>query len=339
MTTPEAVEQGRVDPSDIAIIIPVGGAAPAWARCAESVARLDPPPGEIVAVMDGPNPRAADTAAGIGARVVVLDSPGGPARARNRGVLEAESDILLFIDSDVEVPVDLVTKVAELFNLDAGLTAVMGSYDAAPADPAFISQYRNLLHHFVHQQGREAASTFWAGCGAIRSEAFREVGGFDEEYPVPCIEDIELGSRLVRAGYAIRLVKDLQVKHLKQWRLMNMLTTDLMRRASPWTELMLREGRLVNDLNVKTNDRISVVVAFIAAISLAAAWLWPPLLVVCVAALVLIVTLNAGLFRFFVRQRGGMFALGALPLYWAYLLICGLGFSLGLARHLLDRKR
>jgi cellulose synthase/poly-beta-1,6-N-acetylglucosamine synthase-like glycosyltransferase len=214
---------------------------------------------------------------------------------------------------------------------------VIGSYDDAPAEPGFLSQYRNLLHHVVHQGGDERASTFWAGCGAVRREAFEEVGGFDESYADPSIEDIELGARLVQAGHTIRLVKDLQVKHLKRWRLANMLATDLWRRAVPWTELMLRQGRMVNDLNVKTSDRLSVVVAFVLLASLLAAWRWPALLGVAILAMLSVVALNAGLFRFFRRRRGVLFAVGAVPLYWVFLLICGFGFALGLLRHLLRR--
>jgi GT2 family glycosyltransferase len=328
-----------IDASDVAVIVPVGGAAPAWTRCAQSLARLDPAPGDIVAVIDGPNEDLASRAAEIGARVVVLERRGGPARARNRGAETASSEILLFIDADVEAPPDLAARVAELFNSHHEPTAVIGSYDDAPGDPGFVSQYRNLLHHFVHQNGRERASTFWAGCGAVRRRAFLEVGGFDERYADPSIEDIELGSRLLRAEHTIRLVKNLQVRHLKRWRLADMLHTDLVRRAIPWTELMLRERQLVNDLNVKTRDRISVLVALVLLLTLPAAWRWPPMLFVSVAAMVLLVSLNAVLFRFFQRQRGPLFAAGAVPLYWMYLLICGLGFALGLLRHLLGRKR
>ena len=327
-----------VGPSDVAVIVPVGGAAPAWTRCAESLARLDPAPGEIVAVIDGPNRALATKAAEIGARVVVLDERGGPARARNRGGRESGRDVLLFLDSDVEAPADLVARVAELFAEDGEVAAVIGSYDDAPGHPGFLSQYRNLLHHFVHQNGREKASTFWAGCGAIRSQAFHEVGGFDEGYADPSIEDIELGARLVRAGHPIRLCRDLQVKHLKRWRLADMLHTDLWRRAVPWTELMLREGRMVNDLNVKTGDRISVVMAFVAVGALLAAWKWPPLLGVASLALLSMLGLNAGLFRFFRRRRGLLFAMKAIPLYWAFLLTAGSGFALGLVRHLLRRE-
>jgi GT2 family glycosyltransferase len=330
-------DSGPLDASDITIVVPVGGVAPAWARCARSLARLDPRPGEVVVVLDGPNEGHAATAAGLGARVLVLPERGGPARARNRGVEAARSDVILFLDSDVEVPGDLVARVAAALDSRPGVAAVFGSYDDAPGDPGFLSQYRNLLHHFVHQASREDASTFWAGCGAVRRAAFAAVGGFDEGYTQPSVEDIELGSRLVGAGHAVRLVKDLQVKHLKRWGLADMLRTDLLRRAAPWTELILREKRVVNDLNVRARDRASVLVAFVpllALVALLAGGGLPLLLGATVFAAAAIVALNASFFSFLVRCRGLPFATAALPAYWAFLLVCGAGFALGLLRHL-----
>ena len=324
--------------ADVALIVPVGGAAPAWRRCAASLARLEPPPGELVVVIDGPNAAQEMGAAELGAKVVVLDEQGGPARARNRGVEASRAGILLFIDSDIEVPPDLVAQVAELFpdGPEGEPAAVFGSYDDAPGDPAFVSQYRNLQHHFVHQEGREEASTFWAGCGAVRRGAFEAVGGFDERFAEPSIEDIELGARLRRAGHGIRLVKQLQVKHLKRWTLLGMLRTDLWRRAVPWTRLMLAEGELVNDLNVKTGDRVAVAAAFVALGALATAWVWPPLLGVGGVATCVWIALNRAFLDFLRRRRGIVFAVGALPLYWLYLLICGGGFGIGFAAHLTD---
>jgi glycosyltransferase involved in cell wall biosynthesis len=269
---------------------------------------------------------------------MVLEEPGGPARARNRGAETADGDILLFVDADIEVPPDLVQRVVEAFSAHPEATALFGSYDDAPGDPGFLSQYRNLLHHYVHQNGRERASTFWAGTGAVRRRAFGEVGGFDEAWREPSIEDIELGSRLLRAGHSIWLVKDLQVKHLKRWRLGEMIATDLWRRAVPWTELMLRERQVVNDLNVKTGDRLSVALAFVPFVALPGAGVWPPLLAAGGVALLGIVALNRGLFRFFRQRRGLGFAVGAIPLYWIFLLVCGVGVVLGLLRHLSGRR-
>jgi hypothetical protein len=101
---------------------------------------------------------------------------------------------------------------------------------------------------------------------------------------------------------------------------------------------MLREGQMVNDLNVRTRDRLSVVMAFVLLASLLAAWRWPPLLGLAGLAMLSVLALNAGLFRFFRRRRGALFALGTIPLYWAFLLIGGSGFALGLVRHLLRRR-
>jgi GT2 family glycosyltransferase len=163
------------------------------------------------------------------------------------------------------------------------------------------------------------------------------VGGFDEGYAQPSVEDIELGTRLVRAGHAVRLVKDLQVKHLKRWRLGDMLATDLLRRAAPWTELMLREKRVVNDLNVRARDRASVLLAFAALAALPLAWWWPGAVLAALGSLALVVWLNADLFGLFARLRGWRFAVGTLPLHWLYLLTCGAGFAIG-AAHALRRR-
>ena len=102
---------------------------------------------------------------------------------------------------------------------------------------------------------------------------------------------------------------------------------------------MLRERQLIDDLNVKTRDRLSVLMAFVALFALAAAWRSPLWLGACAAALVLVVMLNGALFCFFERQRGIAFAIGSVSLYWMYLLVCGLGFGLGLVRHLAAGRR
>ena len=151
------------------------------------------------------------------------------------------------------------------FEADPGLSALFGSYDDSPAAPGVVSQYRNLLHHFVHQQGTfhdgiRPAHTFWTGCGTIRREVFLDFGGFDPRlYPRPAIEDIELGYRLTRAGHRIVLARDVLATHLKRWTLSEMVRTDIFRRGVPWMLLLKRTGTVETDLNVKVDQKISVV--------------------------------------------------------------------------------
>src|SRR5690606_15349386 len=106
--------------------------------------------------------------------------------------------------------------------------AVFGSYDTRPAAPNFVSQWKNLSHHFVHQHGHPNAQTFWAGCGAIRKPVFQAVGGFDQSYRGATIEDIELGYRLRQSGFRVLLDPAVLCTHSKRWTAWSSWKTDLL---------------------------------------------------------------------------------------------------------------
>jgi len=214
-------------------------------------------------VDDSSTDGSAQVAAEFGATVLHTGGRRGPAYARNLGAKSAGGDILFFVDSDVCVQPETVSRVTWKFSERPDLDAVIGSYDDSPASSDFISQYKNLMHAFFHQNAREEACTFWSGCGAVRRSVFLEFGGFDVSYHRPAIEDIELGYRMKGAGKFILLDRQLQVKHLKRWTFWNLLVTDVANRGIPWTELILRDRRMPNDLNVRLGERISVALVFL----------------------------------------------------------------------------
>lgn len=247
----------QLTPITISVIVPVYNNAAQLDECLNGIAASDYPHVECIVVDDSSTDASADVAARYPVRLLSLrGGPSGPAHARNCGTEAATGDIVFFIDADVLIEPDTIAKVAATFAKDPSIDAVFGSYDEQPDGP-FISQFKNLFHHFVHQQGNEVAGTFWSGCGAIRRTAFLEVGGFDAaRYPSPSIEDIELGYRLRRAGYTIRLNKSIHVKHLKQWTLLSLIKADLFARGIPWTQLILEHRGLPNDLNLNQAQRV-----------------------------------------------------------------------------------
>lgn len=311
------------------MIVPAGPGSDELARCLEALDRCRPPANEIIVVVDGAGDEAVEVARRSGAEVVVEPRPTGPAAARNRGSLRARSEILLFVDADVEVRPDLIGRVALMLSRDGEPSAVFGSYDDDPAAPGLVSRYRNLLHHWIHQHGRVQASTFWSGCGAIRRATFEDVDGFPA---VPTIEDIVLGSRLTAAGHGIRLDPTLQVKHLKRWTVGNLLWTDLAKRAVPWTELMMRRRRLLNELNVDATGRASVALMGIVVAALVLSVVIPAAGLAAAAAATALLAVNFRFYRFLAERRGWWFALRAVPLHWLYYLSGGLGFVIGSAR-------
>ncbi|MBI3529605.1 MAG: glycosyltransferase [Betaproteobacteria bacterium] len=282
---------------------------------------------EVIVVDDTSTDDTAVMASGMGARVMPSGGRLGPGGARNQAAAQARGDILWFVDADVVVHDDAARELQRAV-AEPGVTAVFGSYDDQPPAKNFLSQYKNLVHHFYHHRGRGEASTFWAGCGAVRKEAFLAIGGFDVvRYTRPSIEDIELGYRLRAAGGRILLWPALQGTHLKVWRFLNLIHTEVFCRAVPWSRLMLSQTGLVNDLNVGTAERLRAVVAGIffagSAASLHPAvpgW-------VALALFGAIALANGSLLRLFYRRKGPLFALGGLLFHQVYYLYSSAAFA------------
>jgi glycosyltransferase involved in cell wall biosynthesis len=243
--------------SKISVVIPAYNGGVQLAECLDAVARLTTPPSEIIVVDDGSTDGSIQKAAERGIRVLGTSGRQGPDAARNIGAQAATGDIIFFLDADVCVNEDATERVAAAL-ADPAIDAVIGSYDDDPSSRDFLSQYKNLMHCFVHQNARSEASTFWSGCGAIRRDVFLAMSGFDASYKRPAIEDIELGYRLRHAGRRILLDRDLRVKHLKKWTFWGLLKTDVLDRGIPWTELILRDQRMPNDLNLQISQRVSI---------------------------------------------------------------------------------
>lgn len=251
------------------MILPVHNGGTDLDRCLEALAASAYPAFEIIVVDDASTDGlTGPVALRHGAKLIVLDEQSGPAAARNRGAREALGDILFFTDADVVLYPDALALAAKALASNRQISAVFGSYDDCPGHRSFLSQYRNLFHHWVHQTGNPEAFTFWSGCGAIRRDIFQDMNGFDERYRRPSIEDIELGSRLRQSGHRILLDKTILGKHLKHWTLWNLLKTDLFHRGIPWMRLVLHSRRAPSDLNLNKRARAATIFAGLLGASL-----------------------------------------------------------------------
>jgi glycosyltransferase involved in cell wall biosynthesis len=247
----------------ISVIVPVYNSAGYLRKCLEHLRLSSFTDYECIVVDDGSTDASAEVARQFGATVLSTDRRRGPAYARNLGAKSARGEILFFIDADVCVSGNTLDRVKFNFEQDLDLSAVMGSYDDEPESQDFLSLYKNLMHCYVHHNSRREACTFWSGCGAIRRSAFFEASGFDESYDRPAIEDIELGYRLSSAGKKLALDTSILVRHLKRWSFFGLVKTDILDRGIPWTELILRDRHLPNDLNLQLSQRVSVALVFL----------------------------------------------------------------------------
>ncbi|MBP8002139.1 MAG: glycosyltransferase family 2 protein [Chloroflexi bacterium] len=315
------------------LIIPVHNGLAHLPRCLAGVQRSRFRDWELIVVDDGSADGSGRVAEAMGARVVVNRGRSGPAFARNLGASQATGQYLFFTDADCELHEDTLGNAAAILQTHPHLDALIGSYDDSPAHPGFISQYKNLLHHFTHQTSREEAQTFWTGCGAIRRDKFMALGGFDaHRYPRPAIEDIELGYRLRAVGGTIHLAKQVQVKHWKQWTFLSLLHSDIFDRAIPWTALLREQKSLPSDLNLQWRDRISAAAVIFLILQISYSFLRlsrptrPHPFPLFPLPLILLL-LNRHFYQFLWRKRGPLFGVRAIPLHWFYYFYSSLAFG------------
>ncbi len=322
----------------ISVIIPVYNGGTPFRQCLASLQDTHLSPLEVIVVADGETDGSGKMAETFGVTLIRQAVSQGPATARNRGAEIAKGEILFFMDADVTIHPDTLEKIAKVFHYHPEVAALIGSYDDQPGAPNFLSQYKNLFHHYTHQTASEEASTFWGACGAIRRDIFWEMGGFDQSYRRPCIEDIELGYRLKKAGYRIRLCKDIHVKHLKLWTPYSLLRADFFYRALPWTELIHRDKHFVNDLNLQWSSRLSVIFTYALMVAILGSFWFPSLLLLVSLLIIGLITLNAPVYQFFRRKKGVLFTLQVLPWHWLYYFYSGLAFAIGTTRHWLRQR-
>lgn len=329
---------GPARPS-LTVVIPVHNGGPGFERCLVRLRDSRFRDFELVVVDDGSGDGSGDVARRHGARVIRNERPQGPASARNAGARAAQGSLVFFLDADVAVHPETLDRALAHFKARPELSGLFGSYDDRPEAPGLISRFRNLLHHFVHQDGQferdetRPARTFWTGCGMVRRSVFLLLGGFDPRlYRKPAIEDIEFGYRMTRAGHSIVLARDVRATHLKRWTLPDMIRTDIARRGVPWMLLQWRWGVRETDLNVRSGQKLCVIAVGLAGLAvLGAPWLPVLPLLMALAASATIVGVNRGFYRFLIRSRGAAFAVGSIPPHAIYYVCCGVSVLAALA--------
>jgi len=247
----------------ISIIIPVGPSSPFLSNCLEGLKNSTSKNFEVILVFDGwQGDGFIDKNYSYSIKSLTVEKA-GPAKCRNEGAKLAENELLLFLDSDVVLHKESIAMA--LHSMQAkNADAIIGSYDDAPAQKDFVSQFRNLLHHYHHQQNNGQEAVFWGAFGLIKKKVFTAVGGFNENFTEPSVEDIELGYRLHDQGYLAILDASILLKHLKKWTITNMVYTDVFKRALPWTILLAKHNKWSkNKLNTNSKEKLTALVALL----------------------------------------------------------------------------
>lgn len=179
------------------------------------------PPFEVIVVDDGSTPPLRlgnlplPTTFKKRVSIVRISHNKGPAIARNRGVSAAKGTFVVFLDGDVEVFPDTLQEITRIFTEDPDVVALTGVWVKEQQSKTFFPNFKALRDwsYWINERDKSGYYfLFSTRIAAIKKAVFSRLGGFNEEYPAPLVEDIELTYRIARR-YAIIFAPKVRVRH------------------------------------------------------------------------------------------------------------------------------
>lgn len=128
----------------------------------------------------------------------------GPAANRNHGANYAVAEWIVFTDDDCLPQPGWL----EAYAASASACEVMEGRTSALGEPRRVDEECPI---------NETGGFLWSCNFAIKRDIFNAIGGFDEFFPAPCMEDVELRIRLKKLGYKALFVPNAVVFH--PWRI------------------------------------------------------------------------------------------------------------------------
>jgi glycosyltransferase involved in cell wall biosynthesis len=192
----------------VSVIIPTYNRAELISKTIENVFEQTYTDFEMIVVDDGSSDNTVERLSAWGDKIrLIRQSNAGPSAARNHGVQEARGEIIAFQDSDdtwmptkLERQVNLLQRAGS--NVPCCLCAAEMHFGTIRVISSFeLAWLRPSLEQGLWTNVAEVLSTtsvLFNQCSAIRTAAFKSIGGFNEAYR--CMEDYDLSLRLALQG-------------------------------------------------------------------------------------------------------------------------------------------
>jgi glycosyltransferase involved in cell wall biosynthesis len=197
-------------PPPVSVIIPTYNAEKTIAQNLLALVKQQcPSQYEIIVVDDGSN----DSTAKIVEKMIedfgnpkkvrlIRSNHRGPAAARNIGIKEAQSDIVLFTDADCTASEKWISSMVEPFFTDPSVAGVGGTYQM-PNEGSMTGRFVGYDIAYRHTRMSESIDHIGTYSAAFLKKALLEVGLFDESFTQADSEDNDISYRLTDRGYKL----------------------------------------------------------------------------------------------------------------------------------------
>lgn len=207
---------------EISVIIPTHRRDILIAQCLESLFVQDYPQDRIeLMVIDDSGNVPADRLlnklrVGHSNLRILSQQHKGPAAARNLGIRSSKGRIICFIDDDCVAAKNWVSSMARAHDQHPDIAAIGGTtVTSTDKIPVLAGQF--LATGSIETQINGNKETiFFPTCNVSFKRHVLEVSGFDEKFPLPGGEDLELFWRLFKRGHRFVWDKSILVIHHRE---------------------------------------------------------------------------------------------------------------------------
>ncbi len=211
----------------ISVVIPAYNAARHLELCLAALSHNDLSNAEVLVVDDGSTDETPSVVARYGFRRLEAGARQGPAAARNFGLRQALHPHVLFLDADIVLPEDALTRVRETLDLyehRSDVAGVLGQYAEDLPSHDFFTNYKNLSACYLYRITETQSPFLHTPIFCIRRTVLEEAGGFDARLTHG--EDFRLGAQLGSRGFRFVIDRHINGRHLKRYDFAGILRED-----------------------------------------------------------------------------------------------------------------
>lgn len=209
--------------SSLSVVVSCYNSATTLKDCLQSISQSDLPHIEIIAVDDASQDNSPQIAKTYAHKVIVNPHHLGRTPTRQLGFLNASSDIVVNIDSDVVIKPSTLSQIHQYFNHHPETKAVTGMLEKTTPHQNFSSQYKNLYMHYHFSLLPLEVNFIYGSIFAFHSHL---LSLFQPQQPLG--EDTEFGQILQEHHHPIHLPPFLQVTHLKRYSVTSLIKNDFL---------------------------------------------------------------------------------------------------------------
>jgi glycosyltransferase involved in cell wall biosynthesis len=196
---------------ELSIIVPVYNAEGHLKKCLDSIqnaCKSFKGKYELIVVDDASTDNSLNIAEKYNCEIVKQKINSGPAKARNTAANYAKGDILVFVDSDVELLPDSLIKMERFFEKNPDYISVFSSFNPVCTMKDSVSRYKHLHMWYSFEEQSSLINMIYTPFCGIRKKYFSK---FDER--LRHCEDFKLGYELANKGYKLGFDKDNPIRH------------------------------------------------------------------------------------------------------------------------------